>query len=232
MRTSLLLLTIAIMATSTRAAPTKSNLLNGRDLAGWELVTLPATPAAIAEVYRYGAEDVLTVSGQPMSYLATTASYENYTLHAEWRWPGKPGNSGILLHIASAPKDGAWPLCIQMQLKNKSAGDVLPMAGATIAEPLAAGIKTPTYSRTSPDSEKAPGEWNACDVICRGDTIEIMINGIAQTRVTKCRPAAGKIGFQLEGVSFELRNLRIGPLPLAIGAGLQTDPRSAPPAKF
>jgi hypothetical protein len=66
------------------------------------------------------------------------------------------------------------------------------------------------------------GEWNSCDVTCRGDTIEVTINGVPQNKVTKCVPTAGKVGFQLEGTPFELRNVKIEPLKPSIGASGQS----------
>ena len=87
------------------------------------------------------------------------------------------------------------------------------MAGATFAEPLtSAPGKTPQLDRQKPSSEKPLGEWNAIDVVCRGDTVEVTVNGVVQNRVTSSQPAAGKIGLQLEGLPYELRNLRLTPL--------------------
>ena len=198
--------------------PKKSvDLFNGRDLAAWELITLPATPAELAAVCKYNADSSLAVAGQPVSFLATKASYENYRLHVEWRWPAaapKTSNGGILVHIASGPKDRAWPLSLQIQTKIKSVGDLLPMAGATFAEKLtsAPSAATPILAHAAPDSEKPFGEWNSCDLVCRGDTIEVTINGVLQNKITKATPAAGRIGFQLEGMPFELRQVRIAPL--------------------
>jgi hypothetical protein len=202
-------------AASTPAAETPTKplaLLNGKDLAGWELTTSPA--AEIGAVCHYTDNGVLAVAGKPIGFLATKTSYENYQLHAEWRWTGTAGNSGVLVHIASGPKDRQWPLCFQIQTKNKSAGDLLPMAGGTFAEPLtsAPGAATPQRARSGADSEKPVGEWNSCDIVCRGDTIEVSVNGVTQNKVTKVSPSAGKIGFQLEGVAYELRNIRIAPL--------------------
>lgn len=198
---------------ATACSASAADLLNGRDLTGWELVTLPTTPAAIADVCHYNPDGSLAVAGQPVSYLATTASFENYTLHAEWRWPAKPGNSGVLIHIASGPKDRAWPLCLQIQTKNKSVGDVLPMAGATFAEPLDPAAKVPARTHTAPDSEKPAGEWNTCDLVCRDGAVTVSINGVLQNQITKATPHAGRIGFQLESVPFELRAVRLTPLP-------------------
>jgi len=199
-------------------------LLDGQDLAGWELVATPATdPAAVCH---YNTEGALAVAGKPVGFLATKISYENYRLHAEWRWPAsaaKNSNSGVLLHIASDAVNGtAWPVCFQMQLKLTRAGDLLPMNDAKFAEKLstAPGAKTPQLDRRGDSSEKPLGEWNTCDIVCRGDTIEVTINGILQNIVTHTAPAAGRIGFQLEGTPFELRNVQIAPLR-AIDASYQ-----------
>ncbi|HVT73385.1 MAG TPA: DUF1080 domain-containing protein [Lacunisphaera sp.] len=180
-------------------------LFNGRDLAGWEFVTIPAQ--AIATVCQVRPDGVVAAQGQPVGYIAAAGQYENYRLHAEWRWPGKPGNGGILVHISSGPKDRAWPLCLQIQLKHGAAGDLLPMAGATFAEPLAPDQKTPQRPHQAADSEHPPGEWNRCDIVCRGDTVEVSINGVVQNRVTHVAPAAGRIGFQFEGAAFEVRQV-------------------------
>ena len=98
-----------------------------------------------------------------------------------------------------------------MQTKYKSVGDLLPMAGATFAEPLTSppGAATAIRAHTAPNSEKPPGEWNTCEVTCRGDTIEVVINGVAQNRVTGCSLREGRIGFQFEGVPFELRAVSV-----------------------
>jgi len=203
---SLLLL---FAAASARAQPTGL----GPDLVGWELVA--TTPAEFAAVCRVDPQGVATVTGQPVSFFATKESHQNYRLEIEWRWPGKPGNGGILLHIASGPKDRAWPECFQVQLKHGAAGDLLPMAGASFAEPLStpAGAPTAIRNHNAADSEKAAGEWNLATVICRDDTIEVSINGVLQNRVTGCSLRAGRVGFQLEGTPFELRGVRITPLP-------------------
>ncbi|HTL67037.1 MAG TPA: DUF1080 domain-containing protein [Lacunisphaera sp.] len=182
-------------------------LFNGRDLAGWEFVAIPAKDiAAVCQVHPDG---VLAAQGKPVGYLAATDRYENFRLHAEWRWPEKPGNGGILVHISSGPKDRAWPVCLQIQLKHGAAGDLLPMAGATFAEPLAADQKTPQRLHQAADSEHPAGEWNTCDITCRNDTLEVSINGVVQNRVTHVSPAAGRIGFQFEGTPFEVRHISL-----------------------
>jgi hypothetical protein len=187
-------------------------------------VAHPFDPAAIelvapgdataAAVWAPGRDGVIAVAGTPSGFVATRAAYANYRLHVEWRWPGKPGNSGVLLHIASGPKDGVWPVSQQVQLKHGAAGDLLPMAGASFVEPLtsAPGGYPPVKAHTAPDSERTAGEWNSMDVVSRAGVIDVAINGVAQNRVTGATPAAGRVGFQLEGAPYALRNLRLEPL--------------------
>jgi hypothetical protein len=186
-------------------------LWNGKDFANWEFVT--PSPADIHTVCTIEPGSVLAITGKPIGYLATIDSFENYKLHLEYRWPveaEKNSNSGVLVHIASGPLDrNTWPLCFQVQTKITRAGDLLPMAGAKFIEPLSTppGAKTPQLERKKSDSEKPLGEWNRVDIVCLDSTIECTINGVIQNRVTKCEPHAGKIGLQLEGFQYKLRNI-------------------------
>ncbi len=174
-----------------------------------EIATTPA--AALDTVWQPRADGVIAVAGKPSGFIATRDTYTDYRLHVEWRWTGKPGNGGVLLHVASGPKDGVWPYSIQVQTKHGAAGDLLPMAGATFNEPLttAPGAYPPIKAHTAADSERPPGEWNTMDVLVRGGCIDVTINGVAQNAVTIAQPATGRIGFQLEGTPYELRNLRV-----------------------
>jgi len=206
-----LLPVLAAFALSAALAPAAEtrDLFPGGGFTGWEFVGNPATD--IATLCTRRADGVIAVTGQPVGFIATTAAHKNYRLHAEWRWPGKPGNGGVLVHISSGPKDRAWPLCFQVQTKHGAAGDLLPMAGAAFAEPLtsAPGAATTIKAHTAPDSEKPAGEWNSCDITCRDDTIEVAVNGVLQNRVTGASLQGGKIGFQFEGTPFELRGVTV-----------------------
>ena len=178
-------------------------------LGALDIVTTPA--AALDTVWQPRADGVIAVAGKPSGFIATRDTYTDYRLHVEWRWTGKPGNGGVLLHVASGPKDGVWPYSIQVQTKHGAVGDLLPMAGATFNEPLttAPGAYPPIKAHVAADSERPPGEWNSMDVLVRGGCIDVTINGVAQNAVTIAQPATGRIGFQLEGTPYELRNLRV-----------------------
>ncbi|HEY1148919.1 MAG TPA: DUF1080 domain-containing protein [Pseudoduganella sp.] len=186
-----------------------ADMFNGRDFSGWELRTEPA--ASIASVFSVQADGVIASAGQPLGFLATTANYRNYKLHVEWRWPGKTGNGGVLLHISPGPMDRVWPLSQQVQTKFGSVGDLLPMAGASFSEPLT-GDKPPVKAHIAASSERRAGEWNSADIVSRDGTIEVTVNGVLQNRISNAAPREGRIGFQLEGTPYELRNVQLVPL--------------------
>lgn len=211
---------LCLGAAATAAEPTTvtTEIFNGRDLTGWSLVT--AAGPGVQPSYTVGPEGVLALAGTPVGYLLTEISYENYELHLEYRWPADAAprsNSGVLLHVASAPVGTSpWPTCLQLQMKPQNAGDLLQMAGAKFAEPVtspAKGSVPPLRAREEPSSEKPLGEWNALAVVCHDGAIEVRVNGVLQNRVTQAEPQAGRLGIQLEGTPFELRRVRLTPLP-------------------
>lgn len=198
------------------ASRNPKDFLSQQTLAEWEFISAIQTP--VADVCIPRADGVLAIAGKPVGYLATKSLHENYELHYEWRWPAdaaKSSNSGVLLHISSSPASGTpWPVSFQMQLKPDHAGDMLPMDSARFAEKLttAPDVKPPLVERRTASSEKPPGEWNVGDIVCKGDSIDVHLNGVLQNHVSGCIPAVGKIGFQLEGAPFELRNVTLSPL--------------------
>lgn len=210
-------LSAAVLLLLPLVSPAANDVPAGRDLfpdgnwAGWEFVATPATE--LAAVCAVKPDGVLAFAGKPIGFVATRDSFHDYRLHVEWRWTEKPGNGGILVHIASGPKDRAWPLCFQIQTKHKSVGDLLPMAGATFAEPLTSAPGTTALrARSGADGENPAGEWNECDLVCSRDTIVVLVNGAPQNRVTGCSLTAGRIGLQFEGAPFEVRHVRLIPL--------------------
>ena len=208
-----LLTFLGVAAPGTSAAST-TDLLADRSLAAWEFVATPA--ADLHAVCTFQADGSLALAGKPLGYLVTRTPHDHYRLHVEWRWTAKPGNGGILVHVATGPIDrNTWPRCLQVQTKHGSAGDLLPMAGATFAESLStpANARTPILNRRAPDSEKPVGEWNTADIACHDGVVDVSINGVPQNHATDCSPAAGRIGLQFEGTPYEVRHVRLDVLP-------------------
>src|SRR6478672_11040871 len=116
---SFLLLAVSVTAalgpTST-GAPLLSphSLFNGRDLSGWH-VDVPAPDSNVRVrnpfIVRNG---MLVTFGEPRGHLITDASYRDYRLEAQYRFPAASGNAGILVH-ASSPRAlyGMFPRSIE-----------------------------------------------------------------------------------------------------------------------
>ncbi|MDF1752191.1 MAG: DUF1080 domain-containing protein [Verrucomicrobiales bacterium] len=66
--------------------------------------------------------------------------------------------------------------------------------------------------RGARDIENPPGEWNRLEVICRGDTISLLINGVKVNEATKVTPRAGYICLQSEAAEMQIRRWEIWPL--------------------
>jgi len=190
----------------------KVMLFNGKDLSGWKMVASD-NDIPLNQIWSVR-NGVIYCTGQRNGYLRTEAEYANYRLHVEWRWPGEPSNSGVLLHAAGPDK--VWPRCIECQLKAGSAGDIVLMNGAGIT---AAGQDWQDASKQfvvirkkEAGSENPRGQWNAYDIRCQKDTIRCLVNGVLQNEGTHATQSTGWICLQSEGGAIEFRNIYIEPL--------------------
>ena len=66
--------------------------------------------------------------------------------------------------------------------------------------------------RHNESNEKKPGEWNTYEIVCKGDTMEVTVNGLLQNKATGVSIRKGFIGFQSEGVPIVFRNIKLTPL--------------------
>ena len=197
-----LLFAVLVLALSGCAQPTK--IFNDQNLDGWSgfLENPDMRPATIWSIR----DGVLRCGGKPKGYILTDKDYSNYKLHVEWRWPEEPTNSGVFLHVSGENK--IWPATIEAQLKYQNAGDFVALGGTGFAE-LKEGRVLAKKHKTN---EKEPGQWNDYDIICKGDTIKLYVNGRLQNKATKTSVISGKIGLQSEGGPIEFRNITITPL--------------------
>jgi len=186
------------------AAPSGSVVLwNGHDLTGW----VPYFKGGIPAPPDFWSADagVLKLTGKPTGYIRTKESYANYHLHVEWRWPASPpkgpNNSGVF--VDQRPPDVVWPYSVQVQTKAGSAGDLIAQGGLFFST----GPANLTLKKLADSNEKPVGEWNGCDIICRGATIEIFVNGLRQNFVDKLPADSGQIALQMEGYAVEFRNV-------------------------
>src|SRR5688572_13123554 len=94
---------IAIGMCASNVHAQSRSLFNGKDLTGWH-VDVPEMDTNTAAKSPFIVRNGLLVSlGTPNGHLITDEVFENYRLEAQYRFAGKPGNCGVLLH-ASTPR--------------------------------------------------------------------------------------------------------------------------------
>ncbi len=178
-------------------------LFNGKDLSNWTFYLKDQTvdPSTVFTVK----DDVINISGNPFGYMRTKEKYSDYKLHVEWRWPVEATNSGVFVH--GQEPDAIWLKCIECQLMAGNAGDFVCMNGADIAE---RSDKTKAVVKKNAEStEKPVGEWNTMEVTCKGNIIEVIVNGVLMNKGTNCNITNGSICLQSEGKDIQFRNVYI-----------------------
>ena len=202
--------------TTTAAALEKVALFNGKDFTGWKH-HLVNENVKMEDVW--SVEDgAIVCKGVPLGYLATEASYQDFTLTFEWRWaPDKePGNSGVLLRIAGEPV-GFMPKCVEAQLKHESAGDIWAFRGASIEGDSDRIMEVKNHKdladftgvKKIKAAEKPPGEWNRYEITLKGGEITIVINGETVNQASGLDVLSGPIGLQSEGAEIHFRDIAI-----------------------
>ncbi len=190
----------SVLAQHQCAPVPNTSLFNGKDLDNWVFFLKDKTvdPATVFTVK----DAAIHISGNS-GYMRTKDSYSDYKLHLEWRWPVEVTNSGVLLHVQKP--DTIWPKCFECQLAAGSSGDLICVGGSDMNEHT--DKSTPVIRKMKPSNEVAVGEWNTLDVLCKGDSIEVYINGTLQNKATGITISKGSICLQGNGKDIEFRNL-------------------------
>jgi len=158
--------------------------------------------------------DILICKGKPLGYLSTRTDYDDFILTLEWRWPPgkKAGNGGVLLRMTGKHK--IWPKSLEAQLNADNAGDFWGLDGFPLSGP-AERMRTLdhekfgqlTHLKKLKALEKPPGEWNTYQIIAKGATVTLIINGEEVNKATQCDLTPGKICLTSEGDEIHFRNI-------------------------
>ncbi len=189
-------------------------LFNGKDLSNWTFFLTDAN-AKLEDVWSVK-DSTIICKGAPGGYLATKAKYESYKLVVEWRWPGKPGNSGVLMRITGKPT--MLPNCVEAQLQSGDAGAMYGFQGFKIDGDKARRFDAPNVAgglrglRKVEGNEKEAGEWNQFVITADGDTVTIVLNGKEVNKATGVDVRAGQIGLQSEGGEIHFRKVQLTPI--------------------
>jgi hypothetical protein len=65
------------------------------------------------------------------------------------------------------------------------------------------------------DAEKPTGEWNTIEVVCDGDKITNIVNGVVVNEGIHASETKGKILLQSEGAEVYYRKVELRPLSLS-----------------
>jgi hypothetical protein len=221
----LMLLTALGACASKASTPTTIQLFNGTDLTGWHADIPDAdNDAGISPSFSVR-EGLLLSHGSPQGHLISDGTYSNFELIVEYRWPGKGGNCGVLVH-ASKPRMlyGMFPQSIECQLQAGSAGDfwcigedikVDKMAERRPGDPKNWGGQEGQERHIlnlTDDSEKPLGGWNTMRIVCRNDAIDIWVNDDHVMAGFDCTATSGSIALQAEGTPCEFRRVDLTPL--------------------
>jgi Domain of Unknown Function (DUF1080). len=197
------------------------SLFNGKDLTGWHMDVPEMDTNKNARAPFIVRDKKLVSLGTPGGHLITDSVYSNYRLTVEYRFAGKPGNCGVLVH-ASTPRAlyQMFPKSLEVQMQHQHAGDFWCIVedievpdmekrrGPKEEWGITAGKRRRIENLTD-NSEKPVGEWNTMTIECVADTIKVWVNGDLVNYGYNCTATSGQIALQAEGSEVEFRKIEI-----------------------
>ncbi len=223
MKNSIALLLVVLLTSSCDRNKTK-NLFNGKDLKGWH-VDVPANDTIANPVNPFVIEEGNLVSlGTPRGHLITDKSYENYRLEVMYRFTGKPGNCGVLVH-ASTPRAlyKMFPKSIEVQMEYQNAGDfwcivenievdyMVDRRGQMSEWGITEGKRRRILNLTN-GSENPKGEWNTMKIECLDDKVKVWVNNDLVNYGYNATATKGQIAIQAEGSAVAFKYVKLTPI--------------------
>ncbi len=166
----------------------------------------------------------LVTLGRPGGHLITDEIFSDYRLEVEYRFPGEPGNAGVLVH-ASTPRAlyDMFPASIEVQMMHENAGDFWSIIEDISVPDMEArrgprenwgtteGAERRTLNLTD-GSENPLGEWNRMVIEALDDEIKVWVNGDLVNHGFNATATEGQIALQAEGSEVEFRKVRLTPI--------------------
>lgn len=215
------LFAIVFLVIASSSQPEPIQLFNGENLDGWYM-DVPAMDEAPDTTKPFIVRDGYLVSlGDPRGHLLTNDSYEDYRLHVEYRFPGEPGNGGVLVY-ASTPRalHEMFPQSIEVQMMHENAGDfwcivenitvpnMVERRGPEEDWGIREGENRRIFNLTD-TSEKPVGEWNKMIIEVLGNQLKVWLNGDLVNYGTNATASSGQIAIQAEGAEMEFRKVEL-----------------------
>jgi len=200
------------------------NLFNGKDLTGWHADVPEMDSNKTAKSPFIVRNGMLVSLGTPGGHLITDSVYKNYSLQVDYRFAGKPGNCGVLVH-SSTPRAlyKMFPKSLEVQMEHGNAGDFwcivedisvpdMEQRRGPKAEWGGTEDKKRNIKNLNEKSEKPIGEWNTMVIDCFQDSIKVTLNGNLVNFGYECTATTGQVALQAEGSEVEFRKLMLTPI--------------------
>jgi len=191
------LLGVSLLATPLHAAESGSgpqSLLNGKDLAGWQVAD--SNPFWKVESGVLVGENDENLKG---NVLHTDKAYKDFVLELEVRWSGEI-DSGVMLRKPELQVQFG----ISRSLKTDMTGSFYTGGAAKYPEAGQAKEISKVFK---------PDDWNTVRIEAKGDTFTVWFNGTQVSQYTDTKYAeAAPIGLQVHPglkMKVEFRNIRI-----------------------
>lgn len=201
------------------------SLFNGTDLTGWH-TDVPVHDKDPQARNPFIVRDGLLVSlGTPRGHLITDAEHQDYRLEVEYRFAGKPGNCGVLVHAGTRRAlYKMFPRSIEVQMNHEHAGDFWCIRADIAVDDMEKRRGEPREKwggkegdlrrilNLTDGSEKPVGEWNRMTIECLGDKIRVWVNDDLVNNGFNSTVASGRIALQAEGSEVEFRQVELTPI--------------------
>ncbi len=215
------LIPVLIFLINTPSFSQTTPLFDGKSLDGWYMDVPDLEKDSSLRIPFVVRDGMLVSLGTPQGHLITDKEFENYRLEVEYRFPGEPGNCGVLVH-ASSPRAlyDMFPKSIEVQMMHQNAGDFwciqedikVPDMEKRRGPKENWGVtegKERRVRNLTDDSEKPLGEWNHMVIECKADSITVWVNGDLVNQGHGATAQKGKIALQAEGAEVEFRKVDI-----------------------
>ncbi len=177
-------------------------VLNGKNLDGW----------VIENSAGFSVRDGLLIVDRGTGWLRSRETFGDFRLVLEFRFLEEGANSGVFVRTGptSSDDENGWPdngyqvQCMDTTTGRAPLGTMIPYG----APPFVHESDLEALKR----AYKPTGQWQRFKITCRGQTLEVELNGIRVTTASGIKNLTGHIGIQAEHGLLEFRTISVSPL--------------------
>lgn len=193
----------------------------------WQEVVAPnADPPSRSAWSEADGGQVIQATPLGFTELQSKTDFTNFRLSFEWRFPegesAGVNGSGVVIRSDGWNEFGIDPRGIEIDLRPKDSDDGFLGTGCLIAYDTP--IQVPEHRRKKRHIKwlKAPvlagmSHWNSCEIVCRGDHLEVFINDVLVNTANGIPIRAGKIVLRSQRAAVRFHNVVVEELKAGEG---------------